>query len=250
MASDPRSLRPTCGPGDHAPTLPRVLPPGEDLVRAADIFRAMGDPERLRLLVRLAAGEVCVTDLAAAEGVRMTTLSARLQALFRAGLVRRRRAAKHVYYALADGHVGDLVANAIRHASDCRDLPLDSVNPQETAMSTCTLPHHGDHPHRHGPGCGHTAVRHGDHVDYLHDGHLHHMHDGHVDEHRIEVSATNPDRCTPDHRCASHGADHVHGPGCGHEAVPHGDHVDYLVDGHLHHPHGDHCDDHGPLPRA
>jgi hypothetical protein len=29
--------------------------------------------------------------------------------------------------------------------------------------------------------------------------------------------------------------------------VPHGDHVDYLVDGHLHHPHGDHCDDHGAV---
>ena len=41
--------------------------------------------------------------------------------------------------------------------------------------------------------------------------------------------------------------DHTHGPGCGHEAVPHGDHIDYLVDGHLHHPHGDHCDDHGPI---
>jgi UDP-2,3-diacylglucosamine pyrophosphatase LpxH len=29
--------------------------------------------------------------------------------------------------------------------------------------------------------------------------------------------------------------------------VPHGDHIDYLVDGHLHHPHGDHCHNHGPL---
>jgi hypothetical protein len=29
--------------------------------------------------------------------------------------------------------------------------------------------------------------------------------------------------------------------------VPHGDHVDYLVNGHLHHPHDGHCDDHGPL---
>jgi hypothetical protein len=27
--------------------------------------------------------------------------------------------------------------------------------------------------------------------------------------------------------------------------VPHGNHVDYLVEGHLHHFHGDHCDDHG-----
>jgi hypothetical protein len=29
--------------------------------------------------------------------------------------------------------------------------------------------------------------------------------------------------------------------------VPHGDHVDYLVNGHLHLPHGGHCDDHGPV---
>jgi hypothetical protein len=39
----------------------------------------------------------------------------------------------------------------------------------------------------------------------------------------------------------------VTGLGCGHEAVPHGDHVDYVVDGHRHYPHGDHCDNHGPL---
>lgn len=50
--------------------------------------------------------------------------------------------------------------------------------------------------------------------------------------------------CTPNH-AAEHATDHVHGEGCGHPAVKHGDHTDYLVDGHLHHPHGDHCDHHG-----
>jgi hypothetical protein len=40
---------------------------------------------------------------------------------------------------------------------------------------------------RHGPNCGHTAVRHDGHVDYLHDGHLHHMHEDHVDEHVIPI---------------------------------------------------------------
>jgi hypothetical protein len=35
--------------------------------------------------------------------------------------------------------------------------------------------------------------------------------------------------CSSDHRCGGHEAGHVHGPGCGHEAVPHGDHVDYRV---------------------
>jgi hypothetical protein len=87
-------------------------------------------------------------------------------------------------------------------------------------------------------------------VDFLHDGHMHHAHGDHVDECTISVDSTNPAACTPKHACKSHDASHAHGPKCGHEAVPHGDHVDYLVDGHLHHPHGTHCDDHGPLARA
>jgi hypothetical protein len=106
---------------------------------------------------------------------------------------------------------------------------------------------HPDHDHVHGPDCGHLAVRHGDHVDYLHDGHLHRGHDGHVDECRLEVGGDNPASCTPSHACGAHAAGHVHGPGCGHAAIPHGDHLDYVVDNHLHHPHDGHCDDHGAL---
>ena len=68
----------------------------------------------------------------------------------------------------------------------------------------------------------------------------------HVDEHVIAISATNSMHCTPEIRCSGH----EHGPNCGHEAVPHGDHIDYLVNGRLHHPHGDHCDDHGPVQLA
>lgn len=112
----------------------------------------------------------------------------------------------------------------------------------------CDHDHHEDHgDHTHGPGCGHVAIKHGDHVDYLHDGHLHHPHGDHTHCCTLEVSAANPAECTPGHKCDGHEAGHVHGPGCGHEAVPHGDHTCYLVNGHLHHPHGDHCDDHGPV---
>lgn len=39
------------------------------------------------------------------------------------------------------------------------------------------------HGHLHGPGCGHVAVEHGDHIDYIHDGHRHAVHGGHYDEH-------------------------------------------------------------------
>ncbi|GAB6986365.1 metal ABC transporter permease [Nocardioides pyridinolyticus] len=40
-----------------------------------------------------------------------------------------------------------------------------------------------EHPHEHGEDCGHVAVPHGDHVDYVHDGHRHAPHGRHYDEH-------------------------------------------------------------------
>jgi hypothetical protein len=101
-------------------------------------------------------------------------------------------------------------------------------------------------PHHHGPNCGHTTIRHEGHVDYLHDGVLEHVEGDHVDEHVIPVTSTNPVHCTPEMRCSGH----EHGPNCGHEPIPHGDHIDYVVNGRLHHPHGDHCDDHGPVQLA
>ncbi len=40
-----------------------------------------------------------------------------------------------------------------------------------------------EHAHQHGDDCGHAAVPHGDHVDYVHDGHRHAPHGAHYDEH-------------------------------------------------------------------
>lgn len=49
---------------------------------------------------------------------------------------------------------------------------------------TVTIEHRPAEPHHHthGPGCGHTAVVHLDHVDYLHEGVWHHEHDGHYED--------------------------------------------------------------------
>ena len=93
-------------------------------------------------------------------------------------------------------------------------------------------PIHSEHPHVHGPDCGHAAVPHGDHVDYIHDGCAHFEHEGHWDE-----CADSPHAAHDDHA-------HEHGPDCGHEAVPHGDHVDYVHDGHRHAAHAGHWDEH------
>jgi ArsR family transcriptional regulator len=112
--------------GDHPPRPAIHLPSRAQIEAGAAIFQALGDPERLRLLVRLAAGEACVSELADGEGEKITTVSARLKTLYAVRLVRRRREAKHVYYALADEHVLRLVRNAIDHATENRTASLEN----------------------------------------------------------------------------------------------------------------------------
>jgi hypothetical protein len=67
------------------------------------------------------------------------------------------------------------------------------------------------------------------------------MHDGHVDEHSLDLNA----ETEHGHTCENHQAGHRHGNGCGHEALPHDGHSDYLVGEHVHHDHDGHCDLHG-----
>jgi ArsR family transcriptional regulator len=86
--------------------------------RASRIFRALGDGPRLRMLVRLAGREACVSEVAEAEGEEISTISQRLRVLRNEGLVSRRRQGKRIVYGLADQHVVDLIRNALAHASE------------------------------------------------------------------------------------------------------------------------------------
>lgn len=211
--------------------------------RAGRMLRALGDSPRLRLLELLSQGELCVTEVAEITGDGMSTVSQRLRVLRGEGLVSGRREGKHIYYALSDAHVEDLLRSVLSHAEE-------EIGPGQRGGESMTENVHTGHDHEHSPGCEHTAIRHDGHTDYLHDGHLHHQsEDGTVEEHALAVDGQNPADCTPEH-AAEHDYEHVHGPNCGHEQVPHGDHVDYLVGDHLHHPHGDHCDDHGHVEVA
>lgn len=57
------------------------------LKRAADAFRALGHPDRLRIAQALGAQEACVCELVEALGMRQPTISQHLSVLRRAGLV-------------------------------------------------------------------------------------------------------------------------------------------------------------------
>jgi DNA-binding transcriptional ArsR family regulator len=66
----------------------------------------------------LSEGESCVTEIVQALGEKFSTVSQRLRLLRSEGLVNRRRDGTHIYYALADRHVVDLIHNALAHAAE------------------------------------------------------------------------------------------------------------------------------------
>lgn len=99
----------------HDPPAPSQVS-DEAFERAAALFRAAGDPARLRLLETLSREESCVSALAEASSEGMSTVSQRLRLLRAEGLVTRRRDGRHMYYSLADDHVAALIRNALEHA--------------------------------------------------------------------------------------------------------------------------------------
>ncbi|MFK0014428.1 ArsR/SmtB family transcription factor [Streptomyces sp. NPDC091027] len=85
---------------------PTVLAAPLDEARAADlakVFKALGDPVRLRLLSMIASrdgGEICVCDLTPAFDLSQPTISHHLKQLRQAGLIDSERRGTWVYYRL------------------------------------------------------------------------------------------------------------------------------------------------------
>ncbi len=96
-----------------------LSPDPNQLDLAATMFSALADTSRLRLLLCLTEKEASVSELSAATGDKLSTVSARLGILHKARLVVRRRDGKSILYSLADHHVLSLVSNAVDHA--CED---------------------------------------------------------------------------------------------------------------------------------
>ena len=66
-----------------------------------EVLRALADPTRLRIVMLLLHGELCVCDLTAALDLPQSTVSRHMSRLRRSGLVTDRRSGKWVHYTLA-----------------------------------------------------------------------------------------------------------------------------------------------------
>lgn len=86
--------------------------------RAADLFSALGDINRLRVLMLISAGTMCVSEIAAAMDDNVPAVSQRLKLLKSARIVKASRQGKHIFYELCDEYIAELVAYALAHAHE------------------------------------------------------------------------------------------------------------------------------------
>lgn len=91
------------------------MPPHREIVGATELLKAVGDPTRMRLLLALSTGELCVCDLQSILDMSQSAVSHQLRVLREARLVKHRRQGKMAYYSLHDEHVEELLIFTFAH---------------------------------------------------------------------------------------------------------------------------------------
>ncbi|MCK4267921.1 MAG: winged helix-turn-helix transcriptional regulator [Actinomycetia bacterium] len=92
----------------------------DTLFRMAELFKAFGDPNRVKIIWALATEELCVCDLSSVVGMTPSAASHQLRSLRNLKLVKFRRAGQMVYYSLDDKHIEMLLAQGLEHVQEDR----------------------------------------------------------------------------------------------------------------------------------
>ncbi|HEX9701577.1 MAG TPA: metalloregulator ArsR/SmtB family transcription factor [Rhodospirillales bacterium] len=94
----------------------------EQAIEIAEIFRLLGDPTRLRIVVCCLDRAQSVAAIAATVGASPSLVSHHLRLLRAGRLVRAERRGRQVFYAAADAHVRSIVNDMIEHAAEADGL--------------------------------------------------------------------------------------------------------------------------------
>ena len=87
-------------------------------VALADLFRLLGDPTRLRIVVSCLRTPLAVSDIADRLGLSVSLVSHHLRLLKGARLVRADRQGKQVYYEADDAHVRRMIEDMVSHVAE------------------------------------------------------------------------------------------------------------------------------------
>ena len=93
----------------------KTIPQLEDISQMADIFKALSDPSRLKIVLALLNQEHCVCDIAVICNQTDSAISHQLRILRTLKIVKNRRDGKIIYYSIDDDHVVSLIRMSLDH---------------------------------------------------------------------------------------------------------------------------------------
>ena len=104
---------------EHEVTIKRAkesLLRSEDVEKICKIFHLLSEPSRMKIVLALQEGEMCVYHLAeVCQNLTFSGISHQLRILKDNGIVKARRLGKYVEYSIIDGHIYEIVKLALEH---------------------------------------------------------------------------------------------------------------------------------------
>ena len=91
------------------------------VIQLAEMFRLMGDPTRLRIILSCLPGSIAVGDIAARLGLSSSLVSHHLRLLRAARVMRGQRHGKQVHYGVADEHISRVFLDMLDHVVEPED---------------------------------------------------------------------------------------------------------------------------------
>ncbi len=108
---------------EHALTAQQIkeeLLPLGDVQKMCAIFQVLSDPTRMKIVLALMKGEMCVYHLAEVTEITVSGVSHQLRVLRERNIVKAKRFGKNVEYSLADAHIQKMVTMGMEHLA-CRE---------------------------------------------------------------------------------------------------------------------------------
>lgn len=96
----------------------RMMLPEERLNALVEIFKAVSDNTRAKILLALKDGELCVCDISHVLGLSLSAVSHQLRILRNLGLVKYKSRGRMVFYSLTDRHIIKLIDEGVKHIKE------------------------------------------------------------------------------------------------------------------------------------
>ncbi|GGG16046.1 ArsR/SmtB family transcription factor [Paenibacillus aceti] len=109
-----------CGDPNRTEVLRRTLN-NEEIEGMTQIFKALSDPNRMKIAFLLQDQELCVCDIAVILGSSVATASHHLRQLRQMNITKSRKDGKHVFYSLKDHHIQTLITMTLEHHKERND---------------------------------------------------------------------------------------------------------------------------------